>query len=115
MVRVHPAVPAKSITYLTRRDEEKRRVRTVSAIALQVERPEGADCYVRAGSYMCPKRKGIYVRRARRPGAPLPSLHDGRTESTISSPSTPRQQAQTKSIPVKPTKSSRRSPRQSLS
>ena len=31
----------------------------MSAIALQVERPEGADCYVRAGSYMCPKRKGI--------------------------------------------------------
>ena len=31
----------------------------------------------------CPKRKGIYVRRARRPGAPLPPLHDGRANRRL--------------------------------
>ena len=51
------------------RYKEKRRVRTVSAIALEVERPERADCYVPAGSYMLPKEEGHLCQKSETTGS----------------------------------------------
>jgi len=35
---------------------------------------------IQAGAYIVLKGKGIHVRRARRPGTTVPSLHDSRTD-----------------------------------
>jgi hypothetical protein len=65
VVRVHPAVPAKSMTYLkTAAVKENRRVRTVSAIAMRDEQSEGTDCYVQVSSLHVPKEERD-VNRAR--------------------------------------------------